>query len=177
MATDAKSLLSSAACFNNFSAQTWLLRLGLLRQIVLNASPSADVSPQGLLTAAQCYNCYGPGVWPLLKLGLLMLIVQGGGGGVTPVPPTCVMVSGAGTSRANGTYEVDGQVNGRNNYSQVAGDSLIFWEFTGWVLLLTDTGTGSGAYRSTGDAATPDLATGWSVAFNVSNPPPTVTHC
>ena len=96
MATDPQSLLDQSNCFNNFSAQTWLLRLSLLRQIALNGNPSADVSPQGLLNAAQCYNCYGPGTWPLFKLGLLMLILNGGG---TP----CINVIPNGSTYGSGT--------------------------------------------------------------------------
>jgi len=79
MATDPQSLLNGAACYNNYSAQSWLLKLGLLKQILLNQNPMAATDPQSLLSSAQCYNCYGPGVWPLLELELLSQIATGGG--------------------------------------------------------------------------------------------------
>jgi len=81
MATDAPTLLASSNCYNNFSAQFGLLKLGLLQQIVLALNPMADTTPQTLLSSSNCYNCYGPGTWPLLELALLQLIVQNGGGG------------------------------------------------------------------------------------------------
>lgn len=81
MATDAPTLLASAQCYNNYSAQSWLLKLSLLRQIVLSLNPMAATDPQSLLNSAACYNNYGPGMWPLLELQLLALIVANGGGG------------------------------------------------------------------------------------------------
>ncbi len=81
MATDAKSLIDAGACYNNYSAQSWLMKLGLLRLIVLQGNPMADTSPQALLSASNCYNCYGPGVWPLMELALLQQIATGGGSG------------------------------------------------------------------------------------------------
>lgn len=88
MATDAPTLLATAQCYNNYSAQSWLLKLGLLRQIVLSLNPMTATDPQSLLSSAACYNNYGPGVWPLLELQLLALIVAngtGGGGGTAGV--------------------------------------------------------------------------------------------
>ncbi len=94
MATDAQTLLAGSNCYNNFSAQFSLLKLGLLRQIVLAQNPMADTSPQTLLANVNCYNCYGPGVWPLLELALLQAIANNGGGGGG---------SGTGTLTGNGS--------------------------------------------------------------------------
>ena len=92
-------------------------------------------------------------------------------GGASPIL-TCVIVSGAGTSSINGTYNVVGQMNGRNLYQN--GSNTLNWTggFGSWIL-----GTPLINYTSSSDVQTPDLAIGWSIGNGASNPPPTVTHC
>jgi len=110
MATDAPTLLAASACYNNYSAQSWLLKLGLLRQIVLSLNPMAATDPQSLLNSAQCYNCYGPGTWPLLELQLLNLIVTngtGGGGGTANLFQNFGGVAPAASGTAVGQWAVD----------------------------------------------------------------------
>ena len=41
----------------------------------------AATDPQSLLNTAQCYNCFGPGAWPLIELALLAMIATNGTGG------------------------------------------------------------------------------------------------
>jgi len=110
MATDPQSLLNSAACYNNFSAQFQLMKLGLLRLIVLNQNPMAATDPQSLLNSANCMNCYGPGAWPLLELALLQLIANGGGtggGGTTTLYGAFGGIAPAATGTATGQLAID----------------------------------------------------------------------
>ena len=86
MATDAFSLLAAGRCDvcyapNQYSEE--LIKIALLRQIALSLNPSADVSPQTLLSEASCYICFGSSVYALsaLQLVLLKIISQSGGAG------------------------------------------------------------------------------------------------
>jgi len=69
--TNPASLLAGSGCYNNYSAQSWLVKLGLLQEISQSVNPSAPTDAASLLSAAMCYNCYGPGIWPLLEVQLL----------------------------------------------------------------------------------------------------------
>lgn len=86
-ATDPATLLASANCYQCYQGTDTLMMLALLRQIVLNGNPMADVSPQALLEQAKCYRCYQGTEW-LLILALLSQIASGtaGGGGLLNRP-------------------------------------------------------------------------------------------
>lgn len=82
MATDATSLMASAACYTCAPPGQWqLMKLGLLKEILLAANPMADTSATGLMQSAACYACLPPGMWQLIELGLLRQLVDGGGTG------------------------------------------------------------------------------------------------
>jgi hypothetical protein len=93
------SIAGTTPCFNNLSAQWQLIQVELLVQIAQAVNPSAVVDPALLLQSAQCYNCYGPGLWPLLVLQLLTTIFLHSGG----TPPLAVPVLTAGTTSVNWT--------------------------------------------------------------------------
>jgi hypothetical protein len=81
MQTDTQTLLSAANQYsNNGDGDQQLLKLGLLKQILLNANPMAATDTQSLLSAASQYNNVPAGMWKLLELGLLQQIAAGGGG-------------------------------------------------------------------------------------------------
>jgi len=65
---------SCYACLGSLS-QFETMKLELLAQIALAASPSADVTPQGLLDAAKCYECAtNASMAQLMELALLAII-------------------------------------------------------------------------------------------------------
>lgn len=82
MATDAASLLAQSACLDCNGAgpgELELMKIALLAQLVLGQNPMADVTPQGLLNQAACYNCYGGGgMWQLMQIALLVQLVNAG---------------------------------------------------------------------------------------------------
>jgi hypothetical protein len=88
-------------------------------------------------------------------------------------PPPSMVVSGAGTADANGTYTYTGQNSGKNYYNK-SGTSpsvnSIVWETNIWLIRVPTTQL----YSSSSNVATPDLAT-WSVLFGDS-PAPTVAE-
>jgi hypothetical protein len=97
MASDAKTLIALGNCYASFGAseqQLLVMKLGLLRQLVLNQNPMADTSPQTLLKQASCYNSYGasPYMLLLMELALLGQIVANGAG----------VQHGTGTPMSNG---------------------------------------------------------------------------
>lgn len=79
-----------------------------------------------------------------------------------------MVVSGAGTSDANGTYTYAGENSGKPYYSK-GSDTITWFDVMG--LKLWNLG---GLYQSTDDVATPDLVTTWTVSAG-SLPLPTVT--
>lgn len=81
MATDAQSLITSANGYNLSPGDVHLIKLGLLKAILLTSNPMADTSAQTLITSVKDYGSYGPGMWPLIELALLVLILNNGGGG------------------------------------------------------------------------------------------------
>jgi len=87
------------------------------------------------------------------------------------IPPSSVLVSGAGTTSSNGTYTLSGQENGKNRY--VSGSNVINWDGSNWLIYefveLEDV-----AYISSDDVEFPWQVTTWSEA-NGSVPNPTVT--
>lgn len=102
---------------------------------------------------------------------------------ICPVPVLCdviddavmaagtdVIVAGAGTTDANGTYEPNGTLNGKNQYIKSGGIEEIFWTGTEWWI-----GTASGIYKSTDAVLEPWLVTTWLVG-TATLPVPTVTN-
>ncbi len=61
------------ACMGPLSSYQ-ILKLALLRRIALGVSPSADVSPQGLLATTNCYACLNISIFDLFRLALLNII-------------------------------------------------------------------------------------------------------
>lgn len=76
MPTDSATLLRETTCYGCYGlSEVQLLELGLLRQIALTHNPAADVSAQGLITAAQCFACFSyADIFGMLKLSLLNII-------------------------------------------------------------------------------------------------------
>ena len=97
------------------------------------------------------------------------LVCDSASGGAYPD----ILVSGAGTSDANGTYSYAGDSYGKPYYEN--GSNLIVWvDFLGykqWTISVD----GTGVYESTEDVATPDLVTTWTVGVDGTLPVPTVT--
>jgi hypothetical protein len=90
-----------------------------------------------------------------------------------------IIVSGAGNEPVNGLYSPRGTYNGRLYYNLVGepdelqSKSIIFTLAGTWVIWSSGL---QADYSATSDAATPDLATEWTViGFMVSPPAPTVT--
>ncbi len=78
--TTPQGLADLGACYacGGLLSQYEIFKLGLLRQIALGVSPTADVSTQGLMTSAQCYDCSSyASQGQLLELGLLKIIAGG----------------------------------------------------------------------------------------------------
>jgi hypothetical protein len=89
-----------------------------------------------------------------------------------PDPETAsAIVSGAGSASSNGTYERNGDVNGRPNY-ELLGGNFIRWSGASWVL--NDNTVGGTTYSSSDDVAYPWLVTTW-VVEDGTEPVPTVT--
>jgi len=90
---------------------------------------------------------------------------------------TDMIVSGAGTSAVNGTYEEGNYINGKPSYNK-AQDYILYWrrdadlEEYVWGIF-TSSGISS-LYYSLDDVASPDLCSSWAVLNGVS-PAPTVT--
>jgi hypothetical protein len=74
----------------------------------------------------------------------------------TPASYNAVIVSGAGTSAANGTYVLDGQINDKNKYSY--GANYIYWDTEDWILHLQ---VGGAVYFSDTDTEFPWDSTPW----------------
>ncbi len=72
--TDPAALLASAACFNNYSAQAWLIKLGLEKNILAGLSASTPSDAQSLLDTSACANNFA-GTIALQDLVLLTRIV------------------------------------------------------------------------------------------------------
>ena len=69
------ALMTSANCYNNYSAQSWLLKLGLEKNIAAGLTASGTDVPT-LLNSSACYVNYGPGVWPVLYIDMLAKTVS-----------------------------------------------------------------------------------------------------
>ena len=76
-----------------------------------------------------------------------------------------IIVSGAGTSGANGTWAYAGLHGGKPYYTK--GEDVIVWLGSFWAI--------NGYYYSLDDVATPDLVTTWTVYTSGIAPVPTVT--
>jgi hypothetical protein len=90
-----------------------------------------------------------------------------------PATFNAVIVSGAGTSSSNGTYqfiEIGG--GGKAGYTQNGTANSIYWDGLNWYIFDNDLGTES--YSSSSDTEFPWQATGWT-AIGGSNPVPTLT--
>jgi hypothetical protein len=91
----------------------------------------------------------------------------------TPTTYNAVIVSGAGTSSTNGTYqfsEIGG--GGRAQYTKNGTGNSVGWNGLNWFIYDDDLGDDS--YRSSSDTEFPWQATGWT-AIAGSNPVPTLT--
>lgn len=85
-----------------------------------------------------------------------------------------VVVSGAGSSEVNGTYEPGGFINDRPIYG--FGVFTIWWEGGAWIIFEGEAGSfGLTYYYSADDVAEPWLATTWG-ADSGFDPPPTVSQ-
>lgn len=78
MAIESNTLLSEAKCYICHGAMTTaeLLEIAYLRRRLLALSPSADVTPNGLLDYSKCYGCLGVSYFELFKLALLGKIAE-----------------------------------------------------------------------------------------------------
>jgi hypothetical protein len=76
MATDAQSLLTQAAPYIGRGLSIFQgLKIALLVQIAQAHNASADVTPDGLLTAGKCFACYAnTDVGKIMELQLLTII-------------------------------------------------------------------------------------------------------
>lgn len=93
-----------------------------------------------------------------------------------------ILVAGAGTSEANGTYLRDGIYNGRPSYINSENGNTIISDFVfgqnlEWIITIYDPilGVSAAAYYSQDQVATPDLASNWIVPFGSDSPAPNVT--
>lgn len=77
MAIAVNTLMEEGKCYQCYGLLTaaQILEIALLRRQALALDAAAEVSPQQLLTATQCYACLGLSYFELFKLGLLNLIV------------------------------------------------------------------------------------------------------
>jgi len=67
---------SCYACLGSLS-QFETMKLELLSQIAIAANPNADVTAQGLMEAAKCYECAtNASIAQLLELALLAIIAN-----------------------------------------------------------------------------------------------------
>lgn len=94
-----------------------------------------------------------------------------------PISPMCV--TNAGNSYANGIYNYDGVINGRNTYRLNLDDGYIniaWLDFLpGWFFQESRSSTGGrNIYYSTDDVLTPDLVTTWTATIWGSLPTPMV---
>jgi len=80
MATDPQSLVTAGSCYAcaGMLSMYEIMKIELLAQIAVAAFPSADVTPQGLMTRAKCFQC-GTYATPgqLYELALLQIIAGG----------------------------------------------------------------------------------------------------
>jgi hypothetical protein len=78
-ALNPQTLISEGRCYECFVADLSLakgIKLALLARTLIALVPTADVTPQGLLTYAQCYACYGMSQFEMIELALLDQISQ-----------------------------------------------------------------------------------------------------
>jgi hypothetical protein len=91
----------------------------------------------------------------------------------TPTTYNAVIVSGAGTSSSNGTYQfVEIIGNGKAQYAENGTGNSVGWDGLNWNIYDGDLGDDS--YRSSSDTEFPWQATGWTIVGG-SNPVPTLT--
>ena len=95
------------------------------------------------------------------------LICEPASGGAYPD----IIVSGAGSSDANGTYNYVVMWSGKPSYT--SGDNSIWWYDNKWAII--NAFESGNRYESTEDVATPDLVTTWTVGADGTLPVPTVT--
>lgn len=100
-------LYAESTCFLCYGvSQAQALKLALLARQALAGNPAADVTPQGLLSSASCFNCYAEGsLFDLFELALLSIIAASGGG-----PGTCENLEGASSPLNVVTPDFIGQV-------------------------------------------------------------------
>ena len=92
------------------------------------------------------------------------------------VTTTSIVVSGAGSVVANGTYALNGTLNGRPLYGDPA-SKRIYWDGTQWVIYMSDGVSYQGQYSGFGqDVASPLQVTSWLAEFGARSPSPTLTN-
>lgn len=59
--SEIQALFDEGKCYlcNSTASTGQVLRLALLRRQLLALTPTADVSPQGLMTYGNCFACFG----------------------------------------------------------------------------------------------------------------------
>jgi hypothetical protein len=77
-AIPAQDLFTEGKCYECFGelTQPQILKITILARQLVALSPSADVTPQGLLTYATCYACYTGSYYDLMEIALLDQISQ-----------------------------------------------------------------------------------------------------
>lgn len=72
-AINPQTLFDEAKCYScNSTANTaQMLRLALLRRTLIALVPTADTTPQGLMTYGACYACYGMTEADIMELAML----------------------------------------------------------------------------------------------------------
>lgn len=83
-----------------------------------------------------------------------------------------IVVAGAGTAAADGTYAYSGTANGKNQYTHPIAGTITWDGVDRWKISDADPYW----YYSLDDVATPDLCTTWVADVDGSNPVPTVTE-
>jgi hypothetical protein len=87
--------------------------------------------------------------------------------------PADILVSGAGTAGANGTYVYDSDYGGKPKYVK---DACVIRWYAGIAWQITNPTDNDVYYVAFQDVATPDLVATWSVAAQGDSPAPTVTE-
>ena len=98
----AQTLFSESKCYNCYGELTTgeNIILALWRRVVLSVTPTADVSPQGLVAYAKCYLCFTEGsMFDAMEMALMDLFFQSCG-----VATNSITVAGAGTPTFNIVY-------------------------------------------------------------------------
>lgn len=131
----AQTLFSESKCYNCYGELTSgeNIILALWRRLVLEVTPTADVSPQGLVAYAKCYLCFTEGsMFDAMEMALMDLFFQSCG-----IATTSITVSGAGTAGANQVYTQ------LNSTRWNAPDGIWTIQFTGgqWKILRNSTVT------------------------------------